>query len=107
VHLGKLFDARDAVEATLHQHVPELIEALLFLALCVTGGVIGYASGLGGHRPSTVSYCLCGLVLGLTFVVLDLDRPRRGWIRVDLGSLEQTVSSLDAEAASPRPGARP
>jgi hypothetical protein len=45
-------------------------------------GLVGFGCGLGGHRnfPATAMICLfVGLVI---LVIIDLDRPRRGFIEI-------------------------
>jgi hypothetical protein len=39
--------------------------------------------GVCGRRASFVTYILVVLIVILAFVIVDLDRPRRGLIRVD------------------------
>jgi hypothetical protein len=93
--------------------VPEVIMFLLFGTFLMTSVVLGYAAGVAGHRPSSVSYLLVGLIVVLTFVIIDLDRPRRGLIKVDLTSLSDVKTMIDkaqsvgAPPAAPAGGAAP
>ena len=48
----------------------------------MTGGVVVYAAGVEGHRTSFVTYILVMLIVVLTLIIVDLDHPRRGLIRV-------------------------
>jgi hypothetical protein len=73
----------------LDRHVPEVVLLLLYGTFLVAGGIVGYAAGVSGHRPSIVSYLMVGLVVVLVFIILDLDRPRRGLIEVDQRGLEE------------------
>ncbi len=75
--------------AGLERHVPEVVLLLLYGTFLVAGGIVGYAAGVSGHRPSIVSYLMVGLVVVLVFIILDLDRPRRGLIEVDQSGLEE------------------
>lgn len=45
------------------------------------------ATGLAGHRASFVTHIMVGLIVVLVFIVLDLDRPHCGSIRVNQDSL--------------------
>lgn len=87
-------------QAESGRHVPELVFFLLYAAFITTGGIIGYSAGLGGHRPSPASYLMVALIVLLMFMVMDLDRPRRGLIQVDTHSLVDLQASL-REPASP------
>ena len=80
--------------AGLNRHVPEVVLLLLFGTFLVAGGIVGYAAGVAGHRPSIVSYLMVGLVVVLVFLILDLDRPRRGLIEVDQRGLEEVRAAM-------------
>lgn len=101
--LNETMDAYGRRDAALKTHVPEAILILLFCAYAMTGGVVGYAAGVAGHRPSMVSYLLVVLITGLAFIIIDLDRPRRGMITVDHTSLIELKAAIDsAQSAGAR-----
>jgi uncharacterized membrane protein (Fun14 family) len=111
--LNETIDAFGRRDAAVRRHVPEVILYLLFGTFVMTGGVLGYAAGVAGHRPSSVSYVLVGLIVVLTFIIIDLDRPRRGLIKVDQTSLIDVkavidkAQSVDAKPTVPADGASP
>lgn len=111
--LNETIDAYGRRDAAVRRHVPEVILFLLFGTFGMTSIVLGYAAGAAGHRPSLVSYMLIGFIVLLTFVVIDLDRPRRGLIRVDQTSLIEVkaaidkTQSADVQPAGPADGAPP
>jgi len=78
----------------LNRHVPELVLWLLLVTFVLAGAIVGYAAGIASHRPSLVTYILVSLMVVLVFVVLDLDRPRRGAIQVSHASLTELQSML-------------
>jgi uncharacterized membrane protein (Fun14 family) len=87
--LNNMIDAQGRRNAMLQLHVPEVILLLLFTVFIATGGLMGYASGLGRKRtflPSTLMTLLISLVV---FIILDLDRPKRGLIKVNQDSILQ------------------
>jgi hypothetical protein len=43
-----------------------------------------------------VTYILVTLIVVLTFIIVDLDRPRRGFIRVSQTSLIDLGAAIDA-----------
>lgn len=85
--LNDLIDAYGSRDAALNRHVPETVLFLMFGTLILTASLVGYASGVGGHRASFAAYTLLTLIICLVFVIIDLDRPRRGLIEVSQVSL--------------------
>ncbi|MEZ5460371.1 hypothetical protein [Dokdonella sp.] len=94
--LNDMIDSYGRRDAALARHVPNEILFLLFATFVLTGGVVGYAAGVAGHRPSVTTYVLLVLIVVLSFVIMDLDRPRRGIIRIDQSSLVNLGAALDA-----------
>jgi hypothetical protein len=76
-------------------HVPEIIFILLYGAAIVSMGLVGSGWGLGGRRNlmSTVAAAL--LIASVILVIVDLDRPGRGLIKVNQQSLIRLRDSLN------------
>lgn len=85
--LNEMIDSYGRRDAALNRHVPEVVLFLLYSTFLMTGIIVGYASGLTGHRASFVTYIMIGLIVLLAFIIIDLDRPRRGLIEVNQQSL--------------------
>jgi hypothetical protein len=96
--LNDLIDVYHRRTASLERHVPEFVLMLQYVTLLMAGAIVGYASGIGGHRPSLVSYIMVGLIVILVYVILDLDRPRRGVIQVSQKCLMELRGRLGADA---------
>ncbi len=94
--LNDSIDQFGARTAELNRHVPELILMLLYMTFILTGGVVGYAAGVEAHRPPSVTYLMIVLIIILNFIIIDLDRPRRGLIKVDQQSLQELQQSIHA-----------
>jgi uncharacterized membrane protein (Fun14 family) len=94
--LNELIDSYGRRNAALNRHVPEVVLFLLYGTFLLTGGVVGYAAGVAGHRPSFATYILVVLIVIMAFIILDLDRPRRGLIKVDHKSLIELKVAIDA-----------
>ncbi|MGY4827930.1 bestrophin-like domain [Sphaerotilaceae bacterium SBD11-9] len=101
--LNEVIDSYGRREAGLDRHVPELAIFLLFLTLLVASLGVGYSSGVNGERPPAISFAMLVLVAALVFVILDLDRPRRGVIVVSKQSLFDLQSGM---RAAPQPAPR-
>ena len=108
--LNETIDSFSRRNAALNRYVPELVLYLLFGTFIMTGAVVGYASGLGDHRSAFATYALVLLIVLLVFVIIDLDRPRRGFIEVSQNSLLELQAvmnitvDLDEEVADERSG---
>ncbi len=85
--LNELIDAYGRRDAALNRHVPEVVLFLLFATFLLTSTIVGYSAGLAGHRATFVTYVMISLIVVLVFIIVDLDRPRRGLIQVDQTSL--------------------
>jgi hypothetical protein len=88
-----MIDAYGARDAELERHVPEPVLFLMFLAFVMMSLLIGYAAGVSGHRATFATYMLLVLVSCMIFIVIDLDRPRRGLIEVS----QQSLNDLQVE----------
>ncbi len=93
--LNDLIDAFGTRDAALNRHVPEVVLLLLYITFLMCGGVVGYASGVGGHRAPAATYVMVGLIVLLVFLIVDLDRPRRGLIEVNQQSLIELRQSME------------
>lgn len=100
--VNELIDAYGRRDAALNRHVPELVLYLLYGTFILIGSIVGYACGIGGHRPSFATHILVALIVLLVFVIIDLDRPRRGLIEVDQDSLVQLQATLQSQARPSR-----
>lgn len=105
VTTGKFIDALNAMidafgirDSALNRHVPEIVLFLLYTTFLMTGLIVGYASGGGGHRASFITYILVVLIVLLVFIIIDLDRPRRGLIEVSQESLLALEDQITSEA---------
>jgi len=85
--LNHLFDDHTARVRAMEGHVPEAILLLLVFVASMTIAMTGYSSGLSRARITIPRVILIALTAATLLVVIDLDRPRRGLIRVGDASL--------------------
>jgi uncharacterized membrane protein (Fun14 family) len=76
----------------------------MFAAFVLTGATLGYDSGVAGHRPMLPAYALVLLIVVVVYLIMDLDRPQRGVIRV---SQESLLDLQQVMGTAPVPTARP
>ncbi|NJN55421.1 MAG: hypothetical protein HC804_12100 [Anaerolineae bacterium] len=93
--LNELIDSYGRRNAALNRHIPEVVLFLLFGTFIMTWAIVGYASGVTGHRTSFVAYVMLVLIVLLVFIIIDLDRPRRGLIEIDHTSLTDLQATID------------
>lgn len=93
--LNDMIDAYSKRIAALNRHVPEIVLFLLFGTFALTACLVGYSSGVSGHRATFPTYILVLLITFLVFIIIDLDRPRRGLIEVS----QQSMLDLRADQA--------
>jgi hypothetical protein len=98
--LNDLIDNQGKREAALNRHVPEAVLLLLYATFLMAGAIVGYAAGVAGHRPSLATHVMVALIVVLVFIILDLDRPRRGLIRVSQASLLELQAAIKADPKS-------
>jgi hypothetical protein len=85
--------------AIVYARVPETVIWLLFLGAALTLGMVGYHAGLHRHR-SLVSAVVLVVVLGaVIMLVVDLDRPRRGFLQVSQQPLVDVQQQIGPPAS--------
>ncbi len=85
--LNELIDVHGKRDAALRKHVPEVVLLLLFAVFIIAGAILGYSGGLAGARPVAATVAMSLLIVLVIFIIIDLDRPRRGVIRVSQESM--------------------
>ncbi len=93
--LNELIDLHATRVNALENHVPEIILVLLYFVAVVATGLIGYGCGLGGRRNFLVTLTASVLIAAVILVIIDLDRPRRGLIKVSQQRMVELRDSLN------------
>ena len=87
------------VTAIVYARVPETVVILLMAGAALTLGMVGYTAGLS-RRRSLLSAVVLVVVLGAVItLVVDLDRPRDGFLQVS----QQPLIDLQAQIGAPTP----
>ena len=85
--LNEVIDSQGKRNALLQMHVPEIVLFLLFAVFIASGGILGYSSGLSGKRVVAPTIMVSFLIALIVFIIIDLDRPKRGIIQINQESL--------------------
>jgi hypothetical protein len=85
------------VVAGLYARVPETILILLLLGSMLTLGMVGYNAGLTGRRSPLTAVVLVVVLGAVVTLVVDLDRPREGFLKVSqqpLIDLQEQIGAM-------------
>lgn len=91
--LNELIDSQGKRSALLRAHVPEPILLLLLFVFVASVGMMGYSSGLSNKRIFAPVLLVSLLITLIVFIIIDLDRPKRGLITVDQSPLLELIST--------------
>jgi hypothetical protein len=93
--LNDLIDSQGKRNALLQMHVPEVVLILLSIVFISSGGIMGYSAGLSGQRVFAPILLVSLLITLIVYIIIDLDRPKRGLIQVDQSIMIELLQSLD------------
>ena len=96
--LNSMIDAYAKRNALLQMHVPEVIIFMLFIVFIMSGALMGYASGLGKNRTTIPAMMMTFLISLVVFIIIDLDRPKRGIIKVK----QESMQLLQTDKTTPK-----
>jgi hypothetical protein len=85
--LNELFDLTEKRVSALENKVPFSVWIVLYIVASLATGSLGFGSGLMGRRMLLPVLCLPILVATLLTLLIDLDNPRKGMIRVSQASM--------------------
>ncbi len=96
VAVNEVIDLHEKRLTAMRNHVPTIILVLLLVVSVLTMASLGHAAGASGGRGGMLSTALtfAMLVTVVIMVVVDLDRPERGLIRVSQQSLQTLRDGL-------------
>lgn len=96
--LNDMIDELSARDAAIDRHVPEIVLIMLYATFLLSGGLLGYASGAARTRITLTALVMPFLIVALVYVIIDLDRPRRGLITVDQAPLVAAGAAMGLPA---------
>ena len=100
IYIGALNDMIDLGEtrltAIVYARVPETIIWMLFLGAALTLGMVGYHAGLHRRRGLVGAVVLVVVLGAVITLVVDLDRPRDGFLQVSQQPLLDVQQQIGA-----------
>ena len=85
--------------ARIYSRVPESVVLVLMIGAVLTMGVVGYSTGLTTRRGTLGAVVLIVALGAVLTLVIDLDRPREGFLQVS----QQPLIDLHEDLGNPRP----
>ncbi len=92
--INEVFDLQNARQSAMDNHVPESVLILLILVAFIAVLCVGYGGGIGKSRHLFSTMMLVVLLVLVISTLMDLDRPRRGLIKVGQASMIRLQSNL-------------
>jgi hypothetical protein len=92
--LNEVIDLHEKRLTAMRNRVPTVILVLLLVVSVITMASLGNAAGASGGRSLSAALTFAALVTLVIVVVVDLDRPERGLIRVSQQSLQTLRDQL-------------
>ncbi len=98
--LNEVLDVHTRRLTAAHDRLPGIILAMLVAIALMSLGMTGFSGGLAGQRALFFTITLAVMVAAVTLVIIDLDRPRSGFVRVSQQPLIDVLEIMD-EADTP------
>jgi len=95
--MNEVLDLDEKRAMALKDQVPATIYLILYTVAAIGFAFVGYSAGLSGHRHLLVTVLIVVLISSVITLIADLDRPRRGLIKVSQQSMIDLRESLDKE----------
>ncbi len=89
-----MFDLREKRRFALDDHVPGAVIFLLFAVATTSMGLVAYSCGLNRRRRAPANLTFALLIALVLVIILDVDNPRAGIVRVSQQSLVRLQQSL-------------
>lgn len=81
--VNEVIDLHTFHMVSIHRHMPPFATLILVLSVCISLAVMGYSAGISHKRNHAVTISL-SILLGMTlWLIIDIDYPRRGLIRIN------------------------
>jgi hypothetical protein len=88
--------ANERLQAT-RTHPPMMVYLLLFALALASAFLVGQDMSVNEKRPLFYMVIFCITISGITYIILDLENPRLGVVRIDIGDkvLVETLKKME------------
>ena len=98
--LNDMIDLQETrVTAIVYARVPDTVVLLLIVGAALTMGMVGFSAGLSGRRSLIIASVLVIVLSAVITLVIDLDRPREGFLQVS----QQPLLDVQQQIGRPSP----
>lgn len=105
VSLNETFDVHEKrVTVGVYGRVPETVVHLLIIGSMLTLGMVGYSAGLSLRRSPLSAVVMVFFLAAVTTLVVDLDRSRDGFLKVNQQPLIDLQEQIGVLPATNPPG---
>lgn len=95
--LNQMIDLHESrVAGGIYGRVPETVSMLLFLGSILTVAMVGYSAGIRLQRGLLAAVVMILFLGALVILVVDLDRPRDGFLTVNQQPLVDLLEQITA-----------
>ncbi len=97
--LNDTIDLSTEEGAVLVAHIPDVVIIGILLIAFIASAMMGYGFGRQGKRALVFKALFAAMLAVALGLILDLDRPQRGLIRVNLGPLQNVQRLMQTNIA--------
>jgi hypothetical protein len=98
--MNEMFDLASTRQALIEAHIPITVMAVLIGFAVATAYLLGYGSAherQDHNAATTIVFALVAIAIAL---IVDLDRPRLGFIKIDQDPMERVILSITPPKAA-------
>lgn len=92
--LNETIDMHGKQMSSIRHRISVWIFVLLFLVALAATGLTGYASSSDRKQSAVLNLVVCLLISAVILLIFDLQRPARGLITVDMGSMSDARDGM-------------
>lgn len=93
--LNSMIDITGSITGAMRNNVPNLILLLLVLVASITLISIGYTHGFSSDMNLFIAMAINLIICGLLLLIIDMDRPTAGLLRIDLSNLYDLKAEIE------------
>lgn len=93
--MNEMFDIAATRQALIEAHIPNMVMAVLIGFAVATAYLLGYGAAQERQRHQAATTMVFALVAIAISLIVDLDRPRLGFIKIDQDPMERLIVVLN------------